>query len=53
VIARFVVWSEGDAAAHHLLFNNLESFCFDAKFSSESDDLICFSSLEMSRSQCM
>jgi hypothetical protein len=36
VIARFVVWSEGDAAAHHLLFNNLESFCFDAKFSSEN-----------------
>jgi hypothetical protein len=39
--------------AQRLLFNNLESFCFDAKFSSESDDLICFSSLEMSRSQCM
>jgi hypothetical protein len=27
--------------AQRLLFNNLESFCFDAKFSSESD-LICF-----------
>jgi hypothetical protein len=30
---------KGDAdEAHRLLFNNLESFCFDAKFS--SDDLI-------------
>jgi hypothetical protein len=36
VIARFVVWSEGEVFAPHLLFNNLESFCFDAKFSSEN-----------------
>jgi hypothetical protein len=36
VIARLVVWSEGEAFALHLLFKNLESFCFDAKFSSEN-----------------
>jgi len=36
VIARLVVWSEGEAFALHLLFKNLESFCFAAKFSSEN-----------------
>ena len=36
--------------AQRLLFNNPESFCFDAKFSSESVSLN--SSLKMSRSQC-
>jgi hypothetical protein len=37
---RVVSWR---CQAHRLLFNNLESFCFDAKFSSES--LIVFVSL--------
>jgi hypothetical protein len=27
---------QGEAAALRLLFKNLESFCFDAKFSSEN-----------------
>jgi hypothetical protein len=35
VITRFVVRSAAMPQAHRLLFNNPESFCFDAKFSSE------------------
>jgi hypothetical protein len=39
VIARSIVWSAAMPTAHRLLFNNPESFCFDAKFSSESVSL--------------
>jgi hypothetical protein len=35
VITRFIVWSAALPFAQRLLFNNLVSFCFDAKFSSE------------------